>query len=36
MEIYISVLEEEARHEEREPDLRLLEERDEGMRAEYE
>ena len=36
MEIYISVLEEEARQEEREPDLRSVGERDEGMRAEYE
>ena len=36
MEIYISVLEEEARQEEREPDLRPVGEMDEGMRAEYE
>ena len=36
MEIYISVLEEEARQEEREPDLRSVGERDEGMRREYE
>ena len=31
MEIYISMLEEEARQEEREPDLRSVGERDEGM-----
>ena len=31
MEIYISVLEEEARQEEREPDLRQVGEREEGM-----
>ena len=36
MEIYISVLEEEARQDEREPDLRAVGERDEGMRREYE
>ena len=36
MEIYISVLEEEARQAEREPDLRAVGERDEGMRREYE
>ena len=36
MEIYISVLEEEARQEEREPDLRQVGEREEGMRKEYE
>ena len=36
MELYISVLEEEARQEEREPDLRSVGERDEGMHAEYE
>ena len=36
MEIYISVLEEEVRQEEREPDLRSVGERDEGMHAEYE
>ena len=34
MEIYISVLEEEARQEEREPDIRSVGERDEGMCAE--
>ena len=36
MEIYISVLEEEARQAEREPDLRSVGEREEGMRREYE
>ena len=36
MEIYISVLEEEARQAEREPDLRSVGEREEGMRKEYE
>ena len=36
MEIYISVLEEEARQDEREPDLRAVGERDEGMRRDYE
>ena len=36
MEIYISVIEEEARQEEREPDLRQVGEREEGMRKEYE
>ena len=36
IEIYISVLEEEARQDEREPDLRSVGERDEGMRTEYE
>ena len=36
MEIYISVLEEDARQEEREPDLRQVGEREEGMRKEYE
>ena len=36
MEIYISVLEEEARQEGVEPDLRQVGEREEGMRKEYE
>ena len=36
MKIYNSVLEEEARQDEREPDLRAVGERDEGMRREYE
>ena len=36
MEIYISVLQEEARQKEREPDLRQVGEREEGMHKEYE
>ena len=36
MEISISVLEEEARQDGREPDLRSVGERDEGMHTEYE
>ena len=36
MEIYISVLEEEARQAEKEPDLKAVGDRDEGMRREYE
>ena len=36
MEIYISVIEEEARQAEEEPDLRQVGEREEGMRKEYE
>ena len=36
MEIYILVLEEEARQEGVEPDLRQVSEREEGMRKEYE
>ena len=35
MEIYISVLEEEARQDERKPDLKAVGDRDEGMRREY-
>ena len=35
MEIYISVLEEEARQDEREPDLKAVGDRYEGMRREY-
>ena len=36
MEIYIAVLEEDARQAGREPDLKVVADRDEGMRAEYE
>ena len=36
MEIYISVLEEEARQDEREPNLKAVGDRDEGMWREYE
>ena len=36
MEIYIAVLEEEARQADKEPDLKAVSDRDEGMRAEYE
>ena len=36
MEIYISVLEEEARQANKEPDLKVVGDRDEGMRKEYE
>ena len=36
MEIYISVLEEDARQANKEPDLKAVRNRDEGMRKEYE
>ena len=36
MEIYISVLEEEARQANKKPDLKAVGDRDEGMRKEYE
>ena len=35
MEIYISVLEEEARQANKEPDLKAVGDRDKGMRKEY-
>ena len=36
MEIYIAVLEEEARQAHKEPDLKAVGDRDKGMRREYE
>ena len=36
MEIYIAVLEEDARQANKEPDLKAVGDRDEGMRKEYE